>query len=169
MCGSIRSMRRACFLPFHLRPFSHLAGGTRHILRDFQEQLQVLRAQLAVLTTQNAELRRQLADRNADALGLSQTKADLDRSLDEHKIELLAVKVSTKPRSALSRSDSWAHYKASTSFRQRPYLNSCGRALFDCQFAQSLLLSTACHLILVMLKTSFSESFPDLIVGEPST
>lgn len=64
-------------------PISELfgTGGTRHILRDFQEQLQALRGQIAMLTAQNTELRTRCSAADAEIFDQSKINAELERRL----------------------------------------------------------------------------------------
>ena len=70
-----------------------LVGGTRHILRDFQEQLQSLRGQIGILTSQNTELKRRCSEAESSALDTSFSRTDLEAELNDCKAQLLAVQV----------------------------------------------------------------------------
>lgn len=64
------------------------AGGTRHILRDFQEQLQSLRAQIAQLNTENSGLKQRLAAADLGLKDAASSSAWMQKELDDQK-ELL--------------------------------------------------------------------------------
>ena len=57
------------------------AGGTRHILKDFQDQLQTLRAQMALLTAQNEGLREKLVEADTKLTVAAASKAQLQQEL----------------------------------------------------------------------------------------
>ena len=64
------------------------AGGTRHILKDFQDQLQTLRAQMALLTAQNEGLREKLMEADTELMVAAASKAQMQQELLSQK-ELL--------------------------------------------------------------------------------
>ena len=64
------------------------AGGTRHILKDFQDQLQKLRAQMALLTAQNEGLREKLMEADTELTVAAASKAQMQQELLSQK-ELL--------------------------------------------------------------------------------